>query len=112
MKTTKVILFDLWRTLGYSLDREPIFAVQKIIGYKVAVVAGRKEVSEDPDFMRACLTTNISDPVEFLNHLASMADLERVLVSYAQGRGAAYEPGVMNGRRGALGGGHPTNLGS
>lgn len=47
-----------------------------------------------------------------LNHLASMADLERVLVSYAQGRGAAYEPGVMNGRRGALGGGHPTNLGS
>ncbi len=71
MKTTKVILFDLWRTLGYSLDREPIFAVQKIIGYKVAFVAGRHEVIEDPDFMRACLTTNISDPVEFLNHLAS-----------------------------------------
>ncbi len=71
MKTTKVILFDLWRTLGYSLDREPIFAVQKIIGYKVAVIAGRNEVIEDPDFMRVCLTTNISDRVAFLNHLAS-----------------------------------------
>lgn len=71
MKTTKVILFDLWRTLGYSLDREPIFEVQKIVGHNVATVAGRKVAIEDPDFMRACLTTNISDPSEFLNHLAS-----------------------------------------
>jgi FMN phosphatase YigB (HAD superfamily) len=71
MKTTKVILFDLWRTLGYSLDREPIYDVQKIIGYKVAVVTGRAVAIEDPEFMRACLTTNISNPKEFLNHLAS-----------------------------------------
>ena len=71
MITTKVILFDLWRTLGYSLDREPIFDVQKIIGYKLAIVDGKTVAIEDPDFMRACLTTNISDPKEFLNHLAN-----------------------------------------
>lgn len=28
-----VILFDLWQTLDYSLDREPLHEVQKILGH-------------------------------------------------------------------------------
>ncbi len=67
----KVVLFDLWRTLGYSLDRDPILDVQEILGHSLVLVDGQVEVCEDPDFMRSCLTTNLSNPVGFLDHLAS-----------------------------------------
>lgn len=34
-KNPTVILFDLWQTLGYSLDRKPIHVVLKILGHSI-----------------------------------------------------------------------------
>lgn len=65
-----VILFDLWRTLGYSLDREPIHEVQKILGHGVVQSGEQIEVIEDPQFMHSCLTTDINDRRQFLSEIA------------------------------------------
>ncbi|MCC7531684.1 MAG: HAD family hydrolase [Candidatus Melainabacteria bacterium] len=65
-----VILFDLWRTLGYSLDREPIHEVQKILGHKVVQSGDQVDVIEDPQFMHSCLTTDINDQRTFLSEIA------------------------------------------
>lgn len=65
-----VVLFDLWRTLGFSLDREPILEVQKILGHKVVYTGEQIDVIEDPQFMHSCLTTNINDQREFLSEIA------------------------------------------
>ncbi len=65
-----VILFDLWRTLGYSLDREPIYEVQKILGHGVVQSGDQVDVIEDPQFMHSCLTTDISDQRTFLSEIA------------------------------------------
>lgn len=66
----EVILFDLWRTLGYSLDREPIHEVQKILGHSVVQSGEQIDVIEDPQFMRSCLTTDINDQRQFLSEIA------------------------------------------
>lgn len=65
-----VILFDLWRTLGYSLDREPIHEVQRILGHKVVQSGDQVDVIEDPQFMHSCLTTDINDQRTFLSEIA------------------------------------------
>ena len=68
----KVILFDLWKTLVTSHCKEPVWNAQRIIGHRVNLVAdGQPEVDFDDEFLRHCLTTNISDPETFLHHAAS-----------------------------------------
>jgi HAD superfamily hydrolase (TIGR01509 family) len=67
----KVILFDLWRTLAHSLDKEPILDVQRILGHNMQFMDGGHYRAElDPEFLRVCLTTNIKDPERFLHHIA------------------------------------------
>ncbi|MGD9679665.1 MAG: HAD family hydrolase [Candidatus Obscuribacterales bacterium] len=66
MSEIKVVLVDLWRTLGYSHPREPIHDVQRILGHRVTERNGNLEIDEDPDFLRDCLTTDIRQPGEFL----------------------------------------------
>lgn len=71
MNSQKILLLDLWRTLGYSIDREPILSVQEILGYKVEDRGdGRIEALPDWKFMRDCLTTDIKNPRRFLEHIA------------------------------------------
>ncbi len=66
-----VILFDLWRTLYLSMDKEPIRDVQEIFRHNLQVGdRGRLEAQVDPDFLRKCLTTNIRDPELFLQAIA------------------------------------------
>jgi HAD superfamily hydrolase (TIGR01662 family) len=68
----KVILFDLWKTLVTSHCKEPVWNAQRILGHRVnAADGGQLVVEQDDDFLRYCLTTNISDPHEFLHHAAS-----------------------------------------
>lgn len=67
----KVILFDLWKTLVTSHCKEPVWNAQRIIGHQVNPVANGFGVDFDDEFLRHCLTTNISDPEEFLHHAAS-----------------------------------------
>ncbi|MBY0359846.1 MAG: HAD family hydrolase [Candidatus Obscuribacterales bacterium] len=66
--STRVILFDLWMTLIYSLNKDPVLSLQEFFGYKTDVKKRRNEL--DPDFLTACLTTNISCPGEFLACIA------------------------------------------
>ncbi|MBK9141199.1 MAG: HAD family hydrolase [Candidatus Melainabacteria bacterium] len=66
MSEIKVVLVDLWRTLGYSHPREPIHDVQRILGHKVTERDGKLEIDEDPDFLRDCLTMDIRQPGAFL----------------------------------------------
>lgn len=69
----KVVLFDLWRTLYLSLDKEPIKDLQEILEHNMQAGAhGHWEVELDPAFLRLCLTTNICDPAVFLNHVAGV----------------------------------------
>ena len=67
-----VILFDLWRTLGFSMDRDPILDVQEILEHNIIPDSGKIEVIEDPQFMRSCLTTNISDRRSFLEQIGGI----------------------------------------
>lgn len=68
----KVILFDLWKTLVTSHCLEPVWSAQRILEHRVSYVAGgQPTVDTDDQFLRHCLTTNISDPLEFLHHAAS-----------------------------------------
>ncbi len=70
-RDVRVVIFDLWRTLWLSVDKEPIKDVQRILGHKMGPGAhGHMEPELDPDFMRVCLTTNISDPERFLQYVA------------------------------------------
>ena len=68
--SSTVYLFDLWKTLGYSIDRDPIFDVQEMLGHNV-IVEGSARAQADPDFARLCLTTDIRDPRKFLDFLAA-----------------------------------------
>ncbi|HEY9870181.1 MAG TPA: HAD family hydrolase [Candidatus Obscuribacterales bacterium] len=69
----KVVLFDLWRTLYLSLDKEPIKDLQEILEHNMQAGAhGHWEAELDPAFLRLCLTTNICDPAVFLNHVAGV----------------------------------------
>ena len=63
----RVILFDLWMTLVYSLPVDPILSLQQMLGYKTD---GGRAPQLDPLFLRACLTTNIVDEAAFLKHIA------------------------------------------
>jgi len=57
--------------LWLSVDKEPIKDVQRILGHNMGPGAlGHMEPEPCPDFMRACLTTNISDPERFLHYIA------------------------------------------
>ena len=68
----KVILFDLWKTLVTSHCKEPVWNAQRILGHRVSLIdGGQVQVENDDDFLRYCLTTNISDPHDFLHHAAS-----------------------------------------
>jgi HAD superfamily hydrolase (TIGR01549 family) len=80
----RVILFDLWRTLGYSLDIEPIHEVQKMLGHGVHMVGGQMNVHEDPSFMHACLTTNIQNQREFLAEIGRRFNCQISDESYRQ----------------------------
>jgi len=72
VKPTKILLLDLWRTLGFSIDREPILTVQETLGYNLQDMGdGRFEALPDWNFMRKCLTTDIKNPRRFLQHIAS-----------------------------------------
>lgn len=66
----RVILFDLWRTLYQSLDKEPIKDLQAIFGHNMQAEGGHWEPELDPAFLRLCLTCNCADPEHFLNHVA------------------------------------------
>ncbi len=66
-----VYLFDLWKTLGFSIDRDPILDVQEILGHNVTVVDGSARALADPDFARLCLTTDIRNPRKFVDFLAA-----------------------------------------
>lgn len=66
----KVIVFDLWRTLMLSVDKEPIKDLQGILGHNVQFAHGHWEPELDPDFLRFCLTTNCCDPERFLSMVA------------------------------------------
>jgi len=68
----KVILFDLWRTLYLSLDKEPIKDLQEILGHNMqAGPHGHWEAELDPVFLRLCLTTDCCDPERFLSKVAA-----------------------------------------
>jgi len=63
-----VVLFDLWYTLTFSLEKDPILSLQEVLG-----IPGP---DDDPaglnrDFLRVCLTTNIADRQAFLKEVAS-----------------------------------------
>jgi len=66
-----VYLFDLWKTLGFSIDRDPILDVQEALGHNVTIVGGTATAQADPDFTRLCLTTDIRDPRKFVEFLAA-----------------------------------------
>ncbi len=67
----KVILFDLWKTLVTSHCSEPVWNAQRIIGHRVGVSeSGEQNLQQDDEFLRYCLTTNITDPARFLDHAA------------------------------------------
>lgn len=68
-----VLLFDLWKTLIFSIDKDPILDVQEYLGHnrQVVQVGQPPQVVVDPRFMEVCLTTNIADPERFLNHVAA-----------------------------------------
>lgn len=69
----KVILFDLWRTLFRSADKEPILDLQEIFGHNMEYVdGGHLKPQVDPAFLRLCLTTNIREPERFLSHVAQV----------------------------------------
>lgn len=67
-----VVLIDFWKTIGTSHCSEPIWVAQRIIGHGlIHVEGGGHELVTDDNFLRHCLTTNISDPEEFLVNAAS-----------------------------------------
>jgi|688.fasta_scaffold477584_1 HAD superfamily hydrolase (TIGR01549 family) len=69
---TKVVLFDLWKTLVTSHCKEPVWNLQGIIEHRVKQSdSGRVEIDTDDRFLEHCLTTNITDPDAFLEHAAS-----------------------------------------
>lgn len=57
----KVLLFDFWLTLGTSLSEDPIATFYRQLGF---------EGAPSDEFMTACLTTNISRPKRFVDHIA------------------------------------------
>jgi HAD superfamily hydrolase (TIGR01509 family) len=71
--STTVVLFDLWKTLVTSHCKEPVWNLQGIIEHQVTRrdEGGRVEVDTDDMFLEHCLTTNITDPSEFLYHAAT-----------------------------------------
>lgn len=72
-----VVIFDLWRTLYLSLDKEPIKDLQEILGHNVQAGAhGHWEAELDSNFLRLCLTTDIDDPKKFLDHVAGRFGLK------------------------------------
>lgn len=69
----KVVLFDLWRTLYLSIDKEPIKDLQEIFGHKVEKGEhGHWEAQLDQSFLRLCLTTDVCDPELFLSKVAAV----------------------------------------
>jgi HAD superfamily hydrolase (TIGR01549 family) len=74
-----VILLDLWGTLGTSVCKEPVWEAQRLLGYRVnqhSIGEQKMEtMEEDKHFLRHCLTTNIADPHQFLQHTAATFDL-------------------------------------
>ncbi len=72
MSTTKVVLFDLWRTLVQSHCREPVWDLQRSLGHGLQVekVGGQPSFLPDDEFLKFCLTTNILDPDAFVDALA------------------------------------------
>lgn len=68
-----VLLFDLWKTLIFSIDKDPILDVQEFLGHNLqdGHDGQRSQVRPDPRFMEVCLTTNIAEPDRFLDHVAA-----------------------------------------
>jgi len=65
------IIFDLWRTLYLSLDKEPIKDLQFALGHNVQTApGGHWEAELDPSFLRLCLSTNICDMERFCYFVA------------------------------------------
>lgn len=64
---TKVVLFDLWRTLARSHCAEPVWDLQKAIGCGLAVNGGQELFRPDDNFLKFCLTTNIKCPDRFMD---------------------------------------------
>jgi HAD superfamily hydrolase (TIGR01509 family) len=73
----RVYLFDFWLTLGASLSEDPIATFYRQLGFDGA----------PPDeFMRACLTTNISRPKRFVDSIARAFGVTATEAVYRQFR--------------------------
>ena len=70
MNNERVYLFDLWMTLINGLSEDPILTLQRQLEYKI-----ENEGSLDPEFLKACLTTDISNKTAFLQSIASRFDV-------------------------------------
>lgn len=71
----RTICVDLWGTVARSENREPILTLQELFGYKAESVDRSNLDSVDPEFLDACLTTNVHSAEGFLNTVAAKFDL-------------------------------------
>lgn len=63
-----VVFLDLWKTIARGPYPEPVSNTQGILNYNtVRTENGHIKTILCPQFLRACLTTNISDPDRFLD---------------------------------------------
>lgn len=77
--TPSVLFLDLWKTLARGPYPEPILNLQEILNHKtIRTENGHVKTILCPEFLRVCLTTNISDPDRFLEHVTAKTykDLE------------------------------------
>jgi HAD superfamily hydrolase (TIGR01509 family) len=73
----QVYLFDFWLTLGESLSEDPIATFYRQLGLPGAT---------SDEFMRACLTTNISRPKRFVDSIAGTFGVTATETVYRQFR--------------------------
>jgi HAD superfamily hydrolase (TIGR01662 family) len=59
----EVYLFDFWQTLGTSLSEDPIATFARQLGVDLS------DPGVNADFMKACLTINVSRPKRFVDRI-------------------------------------------
>jgi HAD superfamily hydrolase (TIGR01549 family) len=69
---TKVVFFDLWKTLVTSHCKEPVWDLQRILGHGINSSGDTVEPTfiADDEFLRHCLTTPIAEPLTFMQETA------------------------------------------
>lgn len=80
----KWILIDLWKTLARSTYPEPIADFQEILGYKTVMTAEGPKTELCPEFLEACLTTNIEDPDLFMAAIAERFGIREIPADASQ----------------------------